>query len=235
MAAVDELGESEFRALGLDAVAGQGFLARLTEAQIEELVQSAHSAWYPAGVLLAPPRVKSGPALVVAGRLRYFLAAPDGRQLTVAYNTPGDLIGTVVRDTKTLSARFEVMQPTTLVHLDENHVMTLLAARPALALAMLDESSSCLRRAYDLLAGRAFTNVRVRVARDLWERARTDGCVKVGQHLDVTHQSLADATGTVREVVARTIRDLRHEGVLATDPAGVTILDPDALAGAACL
>lgn len=235
MAAVDELGGLEFRTLGLDAVADQGFLARLTQAQIEELVQSAHSAWYPAGTLLGSPRERSGAAVVVSGRLRYFLSAPDGRQLTVAYNTPGDLIGTVVRDSRTLSARFEVMQPTTLVHLDENHVAALMAARPALALAMLDESTVCLRRAYDLLAGRAFTSVRVRVARDVLERARTDHSVREGQHLNVTHQSLADATGSVREVVARAIRDLRQEGVLATDAAGITILDPDALTRAASL
>lgn len=235
MAAVDELGASEIRALGLDAVADQGFLARLTAAQIEELLQSSHSAWYPAGTVLAPPGARSGPALVVSGRLRYFLSAPDGRQLTVAYNTPGDLIGTVVRDSRNLSARFEVMQPTTLVHLDESHVIGLMAARPALALAMLDESTACLRRAYDLLAGRAFTSVRVRVARDLLERARADCSVSEGQHLEVTQQSLADATGSVREVVARTIRDLRQEGVVATDAAGITILDPEALARAARL
>lgn len=235
MAAVDELGGSELKALGLDAVAGAGFLARLTQEQIEELVQDAHPAWYPGGTLLAPPGARSGPALVVSGRLRYFLSAPDGRQLTVAYNTPGDLIGTVVRDSKTFAARFEILRPTTLLHLDENHVMALMAARPALALAMLDESGACLRRAYDLLAGRAFTSVRVRVARDLWERARADDCLREGQHLDLTHQSLADATGSVREVVARTIRDLRQEGVVATDAAGITILDPDALARAARL
>lgn len=234
MAAVDERDGSESRAYGLDAV-GQGFLARLTPPQVAELLQSSHPAWYPAGTLLAPPPVGTGPAVVLAGRLRYFLLAPDGRQLTVTYNTPGDLIGNIVQDSQNLSARFEVMQPSKLAHLDENRMAAMMAARPALALAMLDESLVGLRRAFYLLAGRAFMSVRVRVARDLWERARTGDAVIEGTHLNLTHQSLADATGSVREVVARTIRDLRHEGVLATDAKGITILDPDALATAACL
>ena len=45
----------------------------------------------------------------------------------------------------------------------------------------------------------------------------------------VTQQSLADATGSVREVVARALRELRREGAIATADDGLTILDPDAL------
>jgi CRP/FNR family transcriptional regulator len=45
----------------------------------------------------------------------------------------------------------------------------------------------------------------------------------------VTHQALADATGSVREVVARALRDLRLNGVVQTDRSGITILKVDAL------
>jgi CRP/FNR family transcriptional regulator len=51
-----------------------------------------------------------------------------------------------------------------------------------------------------------------------------------GRHLDVTHQSLADAIGSVREVVARAVRELRTEGVIASNGDGVTVLDPEGLA-----
>jgi DNA-binding transcriptional regulator YhcF (GntR family) len=47
--------------------------------------------------------------------------------------------------------------------------------------------------------------------------------------LIVTQQSLADATGSVREVVSRALQSLSQEGVIATSPASVTVLDPDAL------
>lgn len=232
---VDEVGESSFKAPGLGAIANRGFLARLTPDLIEELVRSSHSAWYPAGTVLASSTEGIAPALILSGRLRYFLAATDGRQLTVAYALPGDIIGTLLRDHRTISARFEVLQPTNLLHLDEDHVTALVASRPTLALAMLNEAVDRLRAAYELVAGRAFTSVRARVARDLWERAHMTECVREGQRLELTHQSLADATGSVREVVARTIRDLRQEGIVATDPNGITIIDPEALARAASL
>ena len=235
MAAVDEVGESSFKALGLEAIADRGFLGRLTPALIDELVRFAHAAWYPAGTVLAPSTERIAPALILSGRLRYFLISPDGRQLTVAYTMPGDIVGAILQDHDTISARFEVLQPTKLLHLDPEHVHELIACRPALTQAMLGAAVDRLRAAYELLAGRAFTSVRVRVARDLWERAKMTDCVREGQRLELTHQSLADATGSVREVVARTIRDLRQEGIVATDSTGITIVDPEGLARAAHL
>lgn len=233
MATVDEVGESNVKALGLDRIAKRGFLARLTLDLIEELVRSSHSAWYPAGTVLAPSAEGGAPALILSGRLRYFLIAPDGRQLTVAYTLPGDMIGTIVQDHNTMSARFEVLQPTKLLHLDEKHVMALMTQRIALTQAMLSETIDRLRAAYGLLAGRAFTSVRVRVARDLWERTKMCDSPQEGQRLELTHQALADATGSVREVVARTIRDLRQEGIICTDATGITIADSEGLARAA--
>ena len=41
------------------------------------------------------------------------------------------------------------------------------------------------------------------------------------------------ATGTVREVVVRVLRELRQEGVVHTGPHGITIVDPERLFGAA--
>jgi CRP/FNR family transcriptional regulator, cyclic AMP receptor protein len=42
----------------------------------------------------------------------------------------------------------------------------------------------------------------------------------------VSQQELADAAGSVREVVARALRDLRVAGIVATAADRVEILDP---------
>ena len=42
----------------------------------------------------------------------------------------------------------------------------------------------------------------------------------------VSQQELADAAGSVREVVARALRDLRAAGIVATAADSVVILDP---------
>lgn len=45
----------------------------------------------------------------------------------------------------------------------------------------------------------------------------------------ITQQELADAVGTVREVIVRTLRDLRREGLLQTDRTGIVIADAERL------
>jgi len=49
----------------------------------------------------------------------------------------------------------------------------------------------------------------------------------------ITQQQLADAVGSVREVVARTLRELRMDGLISVGRARITILDPKRLAGEA--
>jgi CRP/FNR family transcriptional regulator len=45
----------------------------------------------------------------------------------------------------------------------------------------------------------------------------------------VSQQELADAVGSVREVVARALRELRLAGLVATGPDSVLIVDPAGL------
>jgi CRP/FNR family transcriptional regulator len=74
-----------------------------------------------------------------------------------------------------------------------------------------------------------FASVRQRVARQLLDLASTDG---QGDGSDgelsvrITQQDLADATGTVREVVVRTLRQLRDAGVVRTERDRIVVLDP---------
>jgi CRP/FNR family transcriptional regulator len=78
------------------------------------------------------------------------------------------------------------------------------------------------------IGGSAFSTVRQRVARHLLDLAtqRQQGAELTAQ---VSQQELADAVGTVREVVVRTLRELRHEGVLETRRGGIGVLAPQRL------
>lgn len=221
--------------VALDAIAGRGFLSRLTPELAAELVNLSRSAFYPAGTILSPSVDGTGPALLVSGAMRYFLAGPDGRQITLRYLSPGDLAGTVIKEQSPLSTRLEVLRPAVLLHLDAGRLRGLVAREPSLAEAMLNETVVRLRAAYGALAARAFSDVRARVARDLVERARMSGPLEPGMHVEVTQQSLADATGSVREVVARAMRRLRDDGLVAGNSEGITIVDPVALSKAAAL
>ncbi len=215
----------------LNAIARRGFLARLSSPDLtDEFTRSAPSVYYPKGSISFPAREGAVAALVVSGTLRYYLAGGDGRQLTIRYLGPGDLVGPLVTERSNLATRIQALQPSVLLQLDVERIRELARRRPDLSEALLDEMTSRLRSAFSALAASAFLPVRSRVARDLLERAKMSGPPLAGRLLDVTHQSLADATGSVREVVARAVRELRAEGVISTTGDGITVQDPDALA-----
>lgn len=220
-------------ATGLEAVAGRDFLGRLAPDLIAELAEVGHEVEYPAGALLGAPGGGRGPAIVVSGALRYFLAAPDGRQVTIRYIGPGGLVGTVVREESTNRGSVEVLAPSVLLHLDVEQMWSLAARRPEMFEALLNDSVSRMRAAYRALAARAFTTVRARVARDIVDRSAIAGPLRPGVRVKVTQQALADSVGSVREVVWSVLGELRREGVITSSRGGLTILDPLALRRAA--
>jgi CRP/FNR family transcriptional regulator len=80
------------------------------------------------------------------------------------------------------------------------------------------------RRDADALAGTVFGSVRQRVARHLLDLAATQ---QRDQALvaRVSQQELADAVGSVREVVTRVLRGMREDGLVRTGPDGIHLLD----------
>jgi CRP/FNR family transcriptional regulator len=83
------------------------------------------------------------------------------------------------------------------------------------------------RQVQDLLidvAEQAFLSVRQRLARELLVLAARGP----GRDLVVTasQQELADAIGSVREVVARTLHALQEDGLVRVGRGGIELLDP---------
>jgi CRP/FNR family transcriptional regulator len=95
------------------------------------------------------------------------------------------------------------------------------------ARVFLIELSERARNFVHEIPGSAFASVRQRVARQLLDLAsmrpgQPDGELAV----QITQQDLAAAAGTVREVVVRTLRQLRESGAVRTERDRIIILDP---------
>jgi len=71
--------------------------------------------------------------------------------------------------------------------------------------------------------GSAFATVRQRVARHLLDLA-SEGAPELV--VPVSQQQLAEAVGTVREVIVRVLRELRAAGVVRTERNRIVIVDP---------
>ena len=175
--------------------------------------------------------------LVISGMVRAFVTAENGRTMTIRYCRPGALIGAL----SLFTARFTM--PGTTQALVDAELLRLSAAvvrRAAdrdtrVAGAFLRELSERAQSFIYEIPGSAFATVRQRVGRHLLDLASERGpqhpSNPTGAKLTVrvSQQDLADAVGTVREVVVRVLRALRQDGVVRTERDRIVILDPGRL------
>ncbi len=173
--------------------------------------------------------------LVVRGVLRVYVSAPDGRTMTIRYCRPGGLLGamSLYRPHFAMPATIEALLEVRLLRLSPA-VLTDLVGRRPVAEALLRELSARANLFLDEIAGNAFATVRQRVARHLLDLAAGDAGATAGSPgtlvVRVSQQELADAAGTVREVVVRTLHDLREDELVETRRGTIVLLDPGRLA-----
>jgi CRP-like cAMP-binding protein len=170
--------------------------------------------------------------LVVDGLVRVFVMAPDGRTLTVRYCRRGALIGAVSMYATgfRMPAGIQAVVHTRLLRLAPDVVRRAAAEDPQVADALLRELADRVFSFIQEIAGSAFTSVRQRVARHLLDLAAQESRTAPGTPAVLTvplsQWQLAEAVGTVREVVVRVLRDLRESGVIRTHVGHIEILDP---------
>ena len=208
-----------------NALAGS-FLAGLPSDLVAALVEAGERTDYPAGSTIYRPGSHPRALLVVGGLLRVYMSAPEGRQVTVRYARPCDVLGIAVLVGGPADVGVQALAESSLFRID-SRVLTAAAHRDArVAWALAEELN---RRLYETLhqtAINAFGSVRQRVAAHLLDLASAQQ--RPGGRLvaRVSQQELADAVGSVRELVARVLLDFRLERLVVTAPDSIHILDP---------
>jgi CRP/FNR family transcriptional regulator len=163
--------------------------------------------------------------LVVSGIVRVFVTAPDGRTMTVRYCRPGALLGVMSLFTPgfALPAAVQALVDAEVLALSPGVARRAAEQDIRVTGAFLREQSE---RAISFLyevPGSAFATVRQRVARHLLDLA-SEGPPELV--VSVSQQQLAEAVGTVREVIVRVLRELRTAGVVRTERNRIVIVDP---------
>ena len=180
-------------------------------------------------------------ALIAGGLVRTYIRSESGRQVTIRYAWPGDVVGVPA----VCIASFGDNRASDLWRIYGGHSLHAEALRdtrvlqvapaPFLELAQTNASVACaLARslaylqleAEQILADGLFLSIRARVARHLMDLA-----VSHAGELVVTegHQEIAEAVGSVREVVSRTLVRMRDDGIVDRRDGQTVLLDPAAL------
>jgi CRP/FNR family transcriptional regulator len=208
----------------------KSFLARLPRAALDELLEGATTEEIAVGALTYKPEADPTAALVVAGLFRVYYEASDGRQVTIRYARPGDVLGIVAAAGGPAPVHTQALTDSTRLVMDMDTLRALARRDPDVAWGMVEELSRIVFSLWNQLADTAFASVPQRVARHLLEIAAAHQEAGAPLVARVTQTELADLVGSVREVVARALRELREDHIVAVARSGITVLDPSRLA-----
>ncbi len=206
------------------ALAGSHF-ASLPDDVVARLTAGAMRLDVPAGADLIAPGSVPRLLLVIAGVAKTYLIAPNGRQATIRYARAGDIIASAaVYDPQPGTAGCRTLTPTAVLIFNMDAVRALATADVRVANVFNIEMAARLRAYFAELAGTTFGSLRERVVRHLLDVASEQqrGPPLVAR---LSQQELADAVGSVREVVSRVLGKLREGGLVRTSDGGIELVD----------
>jgi len=182
----------------------------------------------PAGTVIYRDADRPRLAVVLDGLLRVFLTSSEGRQVTVRYTRAGDVLGAAATVGGPVDVSVQAVTDSTVAMIDPGRLVSLGRMNAQVAWAIAEELSRRLYEVLNELAGTAFLPLRDRIIRHLLDLA-ADAQSGGGSVAHTTQQELADAVGSVREVVGRSLAELRATGLIETTRDGIKVLDVAAL------
>lgn len=203
-------------------------------AAINELVSTARTMVYASG-----ERVMDGgrltPGIVAEGSVRLVVRTVDGREAILRTIRTGEMFGlTAVFDPRESHApavqvdrEVVAVKRSTVTVFDRPALLRLAEQHCGLAMYLVRNFADFSSVVTDAASRFAFMTVRQRLAGHLLAIAAPTA--ERGLAAMATQQQLANAIGSVREVVARTLHDLREEGAVEVSRGKVAILDAGAL------
>jgi CRP/FNR family cyclic AMP-dependent transcriptional regulator len=202
------------------------FLSDLPPEVADQLLANAMLIDVPAGGIVYRDNDAPRCVLVVSGLIRVYFTSLEGRQLTVRYARSGAMLGAPTAIGGPAAVGVQAVTDSALLMFSPVALRALASEDVRVAWPLAQEVTRLLYGVLDAFAGNAFGSVRQRVARHLLDLATTHqkSAILVAE---VNQQALADAVGSAREVVARTLHDFRSVGLIRSSAAGIVILDPD--------
>jgi CRP-like cAMP-binding protein len=215
---------------------GVDLLSLLSSAKQRLVLEGSKRATYRAGTVAFGPGPPARAFVLETGLARVYMSARDGREATVAFIHPGNLVGArnLIR-----GIRVDEDPPLTGVQAVVDSTFTLLDIEVVRRLAATDidvmtaiATHLAERVHYDLLvvAVRTLGTVAERLAFDLLDRASRVQTPDGRLEARATHEDLAYSIGSSREVVGRSLKELRSAGIVETTPGKTRIVDPQRLA-----
>ncbi len=171
--------------------------------------------------------------IILAGMVKIFKLAPDGRRKILAILRENDFFGEMAELDKTVrSANAEAFTDTELLKVKKKDFAFFLTTNPRVMFEMLQTLSTRLRRADEEIKNLVSQTVSGRIAYTILDLAKKYGkktTEGIRITFQLTHQEIAELAGSPREVVTKTINEFEKRDYLQDKEKHLTLLNKEAL------
>ena len=206
----------------IDTLRGNSYFMDLPESILQEIAAHMHLREYPRGdVLFWEADPCDGLHIVETGSAKIYRLSPQGRQYIVRVLQEGETCNEVPAfDGGTNPVNVETLEKSTVWVIDDETLRALVKAHPAFALKVLSNFGKNLRGLVRMVSEMAFYQVTNRLARLISELPAD------AARPQWTQEQLAAQLGTVREVVARSLKELERSGAIHNEDRRIHVADP---------
>lgn len=193
----------------------------LAESMLKEIAQHTRLAEFQRGdVLLWEGDPCEGLFILEQGSAKIFRISPQGRQYIVRILQEGDTFAEVPAfDEGTSPVNVEALETCRTWVIDKHKLHTLVMEHPMFAQKVLVNFGKMLRGMVRMVSEMAFYQVTHRLARLIDTELPQD------KSAAWTQEQLAARLGTVREVVARSIKEMERSGAIKVEDRRIQIVD----------
>ncbi|BBI31221.1 Crp/Fnr family transcriptional regulator [Cohnella abietis] len=171
--------------------------------------------------------------LVISGVVQIY-QDNHSRDVIFSIFREGDFFGemALLQNEKVRSASARTIEKSTLCILKKRDFIPLVKSKPEILIGILETTLDRLRDANNLIMDLTILDVRTRIARLLLRLTEQHGVPSdEGVLIDVklTHQHLADMTGTARETVTKSLLELQTDNLIRIDQKKILVCNIDKL------
>jgi len=206
------------------------YFAELDTSFLKELAGQVRERTHKAGeLILLEGEHCEGLYFVVRGRVKVFKVSGEGKEQVLRILGPGRTFNDVpVFDGGPNPGSIEALEASTIGMVPKAAVLALVEKHPQVAKAVIRVLASRMRALTLMIEDLSLRGVMARVAKLLLDCSRGDETLMEGAGgacARLTQHQIATMTGSVREVVQRTLKTLEKDGAIRLERARVVVLD----------
>jgi len=154
--------------------------------------------------------------ILLAGRVKLYSSADNGREIVLTVLTPGQYFGELSLDGAPRSLSAQALEASRCCVVAGDELRQFLAAEPDFALHLTHKLMHMVRRLTEQVKSLALQDVYGRIVRLLTDLSDEAGSERVLRY-KLTQQDIADRVGSSREMVNRIMKELAAGGYVIAD------------------